>query len=157
MWQSVSTVILAGVGAFIATFAAKLIESFVRKSQSIEGQRDADLAEILQMSSIICDRAEKFWSKSAAELGPENAVLRAHILASQHNLAEVVNRLFTSPGKWECDVKLHKLMIAATGGDFGEPDRDAEPQRLTEIFILSRALDHSAKAARRNLPRKFMS
>lgn len=157
MWQGIGTVMLAGVGAFIASFAAKVIESWVRKSQTVEVQRDADLSDILQMSAKICELSEKIWSSRAADLGHEDAVMRAHVLASQHHLAEVVNDIFTSPGKWDCDIQLHKLMIAATGGDFGEPDREAEPQRLTEIFIAARALDRAAKAARRNLPRQFMS
>ncbi|UXS09187.1 hypothetical protein [Agrobacterium tumefaciens] len=157
MWQSFTTIILAGIGAFIANFAAKYIESWVRRNQLIEAQRDADLQDIFGTITQICDLSEKFWPLSAEALGSQDQILRSHIVALQHHLAELVAEVFTGKDKWDCDVQLHKLMMAATGGDFGEPDREAEAGRLTEIFIASRALNRSTKKARRKLPRRFLS
>lgn len=157
MLESLTTIILAGIGAFIANFAAKYIESWVRRNQAIEAQRDTDLQDIFGTLDQICDLAEKFWPLSAESLGSQDQVLRSHMVALQHHLAELVAEVFTGKDKWDCDLQLHKLMMAATGGDFGEPDREAEAGRLTEIFIASRALKQSTKRARRKLPRSFLS
>ncbi len=155
--QSLSTVLFAGIGAFIANFAAKYIESWVRRSQLLEAQRDTDLQDIFTTIAQICEISEKFWPTSGPELGLEDQILRAHMVALQHHLAELLGEVFTGPDKWDCDIQLHRLMEASTGGSFGDADREAEAGRLTEIFIASRALNRSAKKARRKLPRRFMS
>ncbi|WP_036578322.1 hypothetical protein [Brucella anthropi] len=157
MWGALTTIFLAGIGAFIANFAAKWIESWSRSSQSIETQRDADLQEILLSAKLLCDHSEKFWVKSAIDLGSDDIILRAHMIAQQHQLAEIISELFKGPDKRDCDVEFHKLATAATGGNFGEPDREAEPGRLNEILIASRSLERCAKKARRKLKRKFMA
>ncbi|WP_247997407.1 hypothetical protein [Brucella tritici] len=148
---------MAGIGAFIANFAAKWIESWSRSSQSVESQRDADLQEILLSAKLLCDHSEKLWVKSAAELGSDEIILRAHMIAQQHQLAEIISELFKGTDKQDCDVEFHRLATAATGGDFGDPNRDAEPGRLNEILIASRSLERRAKKARRSLKRKFMA
>lgn len=157
MWQSVGTVLLSGIGAFLAGFAAKWLESWSRGSQIVEAQRDADLADILASAKDLTDIAEKFWTKSATVLGEEDAILKAHMVAAQHHIAEVIAILFKGPAKWNCDVCFHRLALAATGGDCGEPDRDAEPQRLAEILIAFYAIQREVKMARRSLRRSFMA
>jgi len=157
VWQSFSTVVLAGIGAFIANFAAKFIESWVRRSQQIETQRDADLHEIVATVKLIGELSEKFWTKSAAELGTEDLILQSHLKAEQHHLAEVIAEIFSGTDKWDCDIQVHKLATVATGGNFGEPDREAEPGRLAEILITVRALTREAKKGRRRLKRRLMA
>jgi len=129
----------------------------VRRSQSVEAQRDADLQEMVATTKLIGELSEKFWTKSAVELGPEDQMLRSHIMAAQHHLAEINSELFTGQIKWDCDVQLHKLMMAASGGAFGDDDREAEPGRLTEILIAANSVSRQVKKGRRKLPRSFMS
>lgn len=155
--HAVGTLLLAGIGAFIANFAAKFVEAQVRRSQVGETQRDADLQDLVVAAGLLGALSEKFWTKSATELGTEDQILRSHLMAQQHNIAELVNSLFSGENKWDCDVQVHALFKAATGGNFGDENREAEPGRLTEILIAVHSLVHKAKAARRNIKRHFLA
>lgn len=92
--HAVGTLLLAGIGAFIANFAAKFVEAQVRRSQVGETQRDADLQDLIVAAGLLGALSEKFWTKSATELGTEDQILRSHLMAQQHNIAELVNSLF---------------------------------------------------------------
>jgi hypothetical protein len=157
LWQPLGTVLLSGVGAFLASFAAKWVESWSRGGQRIEAQRDADLAAILESIRKLVVLAEEFWTNSAEALGPRDATIQAHMVAVQHNLAELIAVLYTGSDKWDCDICFHKLAIAATGGSYGDPERTAEPEHLAEILIASYSLERQVQKARRNLRRRFMA
>ncbi|MCL6708613.1 hypothetical protein M8R20_16590 [Pseudomonas sp. R2.Fl] len=148
---------LSGLGALIATLISKLIDSFVRHSQSVEARRDDDLAEMITTANLLAQLCEKFWTKSATELGGDNQLLRSHIIAAQHLLTEINAELFTGQPKRECDVLLFRLFDAASGGNFDDPEREAEPGCLTKILIGRNALLREARRSRRKLRRKLLS
>ncbi|WP_094507047.1 hypothetical protein [Brucella thiophenivorans] len=151
------TIFLAGTGALIANFTAKWIESWSRSSQSVEAQRDADLQDMIKSIQLLGEYTEKFWLNSAKDLGSEDIVLRAHMVAQQHEVTQIISDLFKGPEVSECNDEFLKLASAATGGSFGDPDREVEAGRLSEVLIASRSLERKAKKARRNLKRKFMA
>lgn len=154
--QSFWTLVFAGIGAFIASLVAKLVEAWVRRSQTTETQRDSDLQDLIAAAKLFGELAEKFWPKSATDLGEQDQILQAHMKAQQHNISQLVDSLLTGKNKWNCDTQSVKLFNVATGGQFGEPDRPAEPQRLSGILIEMHALVHEAKAARRQIKRGFL-
>ncbi|MGQ3211614.1 hypothetical protein [Shinella sp.] len=155
--EAVWTILLAGIGAFIANFGSKYVETLFQRSKTAEEQRDADVLDLIAAARSLGELSERFWVKSAEDLGVEDQILRSQMIAQQHNIAELVSTLFTGQIKWDCDVKVHYLFTAATGGDFGEPDREAEPGRLTEIFIAVHGLVHQAKAGRRKTRRPWLA
>ncbi|WP_162911535.1 hypothetical protein [Shinella zoogloeoides] len=151
------TIVLAGIGAFIANFGAKYVETLFQRSKNSEDQRNSDLQDLIAAARSLGEMSERFWVKGASDLGMEGQVLRSQMIAQQHNIAELVETLFTSPIKWDCDVKVHALIEHATGGDFWEPDREADPGRLTAILVAVHGLVHAAKAGRRKMRHNWLA
>lgn len=154
---SYGTVLAAGIGAFIANFAAEWIKALVRKSQLVEVNRDQDLASLLKSVEELQTIAEEFWSKSAADLGVRDAILRAKIISKQTHVLNLVASLFTGPLKYDCDAAFTPVMTALSGGDFGDADRAAAPEFLTDIFQHSQAFSQLAILRRRGLPRGVLA
>lgn len=151
------TLIAAGVGAFLANFFAEMVKGWVRRSQSVEAARDEDLGTMLKMIDELQEIATEYWTATGAELTNREPVLRARIVARQQHLLELIAHLFTGGPKRECDVLVTKLLDAVGGGDFGEPDRPAEPERLTAVYQHSLAFIHLAKKCRRGLKRGLLA
>lgn len=151
------TLVAAGVGAFLANFIAEIIKGQVRRSQSLELARDEDLATMLRMVEDLQDLATTYWLSGAAALEEQEPVLRARIVARQQHLLNLIAHLFTGNPKHECDVMATSLLDAIGGGNFGEPDREAEPQRLASVYNYSLSLSHLAKRCRRELKRGLLA
>lgn len=151
------TLFAAGVGAFFANFIAEFMKSLVRKSQNIELARDDDLSTLLKWVDEMQVLATEYWTKSGQDLGSEEPVLRARIVARQQNTLDIVAHLFNGDPKRVCDVDFTRFMDAVGGGDFGEPDRPADPRRLVSVYRLGLAFMHLAKRSRRNLKRGWLA
>jgi hypothetical protein len=152
------TVLWAGVGAFIAHFVTQGGDAFIRHSQLRESQRDADLAEILLTVERMGDICKRYWISAATESPKDDLVARSEIMAAQTRLLELIALLYKgSKTKQDCDVELHRLIDAATGGDFADPDRQPDPGRLTLVLIACAKLAHQAKTTRRKLRRRFLA
>lgn len=154
---SATTLISSAIGALLATLAAEFIKSLVRRTQLAETQRDIDLADILNCIIDINATAEKYWLKSAAELGADRYVMEAQIRAKLHHTAKLIAGLFSAPLKYECDTAHHKLMDAVSGGNFGEPDREPMPERLTHVSVTAMDLRHIVSTQRRKLKRGVLA
>ena len=99
-----------------------------------------------------------YWSKSNAELGDEFPTLRGRIVARQQNVSELITSLFgANPLKYDCDAALIPVLDAVSGGDFGNPQKLAEVERLSAIYVSSSRLCHVAKSSRRKLPRAWLA
>ena len=147
----------AGVGAFIANFAAEFVKGRVRKSQSVESARDEDLGRLLRMVSDLEELATEYWTASGPSLGSNEILLRAKIVARQQHLLELIAHMFTGQPKRECDVVVTDLLDAIGGDDFGVPDRDAHPERLTAVYQYSLKFGHLAQKKRRSLRRGWLA
>lgn len=158
MWASIGqTLVAAAVGAFAANFIAELVKGQVRRSQSQESARDDDLATMLRMVEELQGLATDYWTESGGDLGAREPILRARIVARQQHVLELIAHLFSDDPKRECDVLITKLLHAVGGGDFGDPDRPAEPERLTAVYQHSLAFIHLAKKCRRGLKRGILA
>lgn len=152
-----STIIAAAIGAFSANFIGEWVKSFVRRSQSRETQRNDDLNEILKIINELGQLSEKYWPFSANELGQERHVLVSQIVSKQHYLSRLIADAYTAPLKYDCDVAVHDFMHVLTGDEFGEPDRTAQPERLTKILTNNLELAHTVRQTRRKLKRYFLA
>lgn len=151
------TIAAAGSGAFLANFAAEIIKAWVRRSQSVELNRDDDLKEILKAIAEVQELSEKFWMSSNDELGKDCAIIRSRILARQQYVLGLIASLLSGDTKKNCDYEFTYVMNAVSGGDFMEPDRQAEPNRLIEIQQKCLKFCHTARVARRQLHRGIMA
>jgi hypothetical protein len=157
-WSVVGgTLVAAGLGALIANFAAEWVKGLVRKGQAIESARDEDLGLIHRMVEELQEISTSYWSSSGLQLGDKEPQLRAQIVARLQHINELVAALFTGPPKHECDVLLISVMDSVGGGDFGEPDRSAAPERLTAIYKNCLSFAHLARQQRRLLKRGLLS
>jgi len=153
----VQTVAAAGVGAFLANIIAELIKGQVRRSQSEETAHDDDLASIVKMVEELQILATEYWTSSGTELGAKECILRARIVSSQQHILNLVAHLFRGDAKKDCDVLATKLLDAIGGGDFGDPDRPAEPERLTAVYQYGLSFIHLSKKCRRALKRGWLA
>lgn len=151
------TVIAAAVGAFLANLIAELIKARVRRGQFIEAARDEDLASIVKMVDELQTLSTDYWTSSGAELGQRESILRARMVARQQHILDLVADLFSGGAKMDCDVLATKLLDAVGGGDFGDPDRPAEPERLTAVFQNGLSFTHLVKKCRRKLKRGLLA
>jgi hypothetical protein len=147
----------AGIGAFIASFAAEFVKGRSRKSQSVEAARDEDLARILRMVTELEALATEYWTVSGPSLAGKEILLRAQIVARQQHLLELVADLFSGQSKRECDVVVTDLLDAIGGGAFGDPDRAEQPERLTAVYQYSLKFGHLAQKMRRALKRGMLA
>lgn len=151
------TLIAAGLGALLANFFAELVKGFVRRSQLHEAVRDDDLATMLSLVEQLDSLATDYWSHSGAELAERETLLRAKIVSRQQHLLALIADLFNGEPKRDCDVVITRLLNAVGGDSFGEPDRPAQPERLTAVYLECLAFTRIAKKSRRSLKRAFLA
>ena len=152
-----ATAAAAAIGAFLATFTAEWIASMARGGQAWEGHRNADLEDICEATDALRKLGEEYWTKSAADLGGREAVLSAHIVATQHHVALLYSALFTGDSKRDCDVAYTRMLDAVSGGDFGSPQRAASPDRLQRIHLTALTFRHTVRMERRKIKRKLLA
>jgi hypothetical protein len=157
IWAAAGTLVAAGIGAFIASFVAEFVKGRSRKSQYIESARDEDLARILLMVAELETLATDYWTESGPSLAEREILLRARIVARQQHLLELIAHLFNGDAKRECDVVVTDLLDAIGGGDFGDPDREAQPERLTGVYQYGLKFGHLAQKMRRSLKRGMLA
>lgn len=153
-----TAIFAALIGAFGANFASEYVKSLVRKSQTLEIERDELLIQIETSLDEMLEAAEDLWAYDASdkELG-EEIILRAKIVGHQHYLLVGIAALLTGNSKRECDVKLTKLFDAISGGDFGSSNREKSEKNLVDVNIYIRELKHLTRKSRKSLPRKLLS
>jgi hypothetical protein len=152
-----TTIFAAGVGAFIAHFAAEYAKAVGRKSQSAEQIRDEDLDEILVTTRELQELAVAFWGKGCADLGQDAFDIKAKIVARQHHVLTVVARLFSEASKRDCDASFTYLMDAVSGDNFDDPDRPPSPERFSTIYLNTLNFCHTVKVSRRKIPRGWFA
>lgn len=151
------TLFAAALGAFVANFIAEVVKGRVRRSQSLEAARDDDLRSMLLMVDELQSLSTDYWTATGAELGGRETILRARIVARQQHLLDLIAHLFTGDAKRDCDVMVMKLLDAVGGGDFGDPDRGAAPERLTGVYQYGLSFSHLATTSRRGLKRGILA
>ena len=153
---SLGAFLSAGLGAIVSTFGSEFVKRLLSRNDVLEQSRDADLSRICKEIVDLRKNAADYWSKDAEALEATDAVIAAHIVASQQVLADLVASMFHGrQEKWDCDVHMDAAFRTLTGGEFLSGDRKAEPQRLSKAFVDLARLERHAIEGRRSLPRKW--
>lgn len=147
----------AGVGALLSNLGAEWVKTIVRRGQTQELIRDAELQKIQSEIEQIRILSERFWGSNAATLGDERSLMISKLVAALHTISETYASLLSGPSKHDCDMSFMKAHEAITGGDFDAPDRAANYQRLTKIFVSLTNLDRTATNGRRALKRQWLA
>lgn len=152
-----TTAVSAAAGTIFGLVLKELLAGIVRRSQKIETNRDSDVAEIYSTIESIRDLADEFWTKSASELAERDMIVSGRLTAGLHQTNLLYTGLFTGPAKQDCDVAHLHFMDAVGGGEFGQPDRQAEPFRLATVHSTALTLKDVIRRRRRDLPRNLFS
>ena len=153
----IAVAISAAGGTVFGLVSTELVAGIVRRHQRHEKARDDDLAEIVQSIDAVRSLADEYWCATPHSLGARDLILSARMVGALHHINTIISDLFTDAAKRECDVKWFKFYDAAANGDFQEPTRGAEPERLTAIHTTALLLKHSVARERRKLRYKWFA
>tara|TARA_R110002020_G_scaffold10801_22_gene41092 strand:- start:16543 stop:16971 length:429 start_codon:yes stop_codon:yes gene_type:complete len=138
-------------------FATEWVSGVVRRHQRHEKARDDDVDEIIATIDAVRTLADEYWSTSPSELGARESILDGRIVGGLHHINLLIAGLFTGPAKRECDVAAFRFSDASASGDFGDPDRQAEPARLSSVHSAALTLKHLVRTQRRKLKYKTLA
>ncbi|NPD21470.1 hypothetical protein [Alterinioella nitratireducens] len=155
-WEAFSAAIFGTVFGPVVT---RLLSTWFGRSLRKEQDRDDQLDQLCGILELLLDDCVAFWGVPAQEMGHDRAQLMATISARLHAINGLQNQLFfghntslkAAQKEWR---DLHR---AATGANFDEEDRPADPARLTAILQVGWTLKRVLKSRRQALPRGWFS
>jgi hypothetical protein len=151
------TAVSAAIGTLIAALLKEFVPALVRRFQAAEASRDDDLAQILSSLDMLRELADQYWPQSAMDLGAKEPLLRSHIMANVQHINGLAAALFTGALKQDADMAFIPFMNAISGDDFGDVDRPASPERLTQIHLTALGYRREIIALRRRIPRHLLA
>ncbi len=151
-----NTVFSAGIGTIFGLVAKEFFSDLVRRHQKLEMDRDSDVGEIHSAIEMIRDLSDEFWIHDAIDLAEQDEVASGRLTAALHQNNLLITGLFTGDAKRRCDIAHMRFMDAVGGGDFGQSNRKAAPQRLRTIHIAALNLKDVVRRERRKLKSKFL-
>ncbi|MCJ8138577.1 hypothetical protein [Falsirhodobacter halotolerans] len=123
------------LGAASGPFLKNFIEGWFARGIRFRANNQAMVDEACEHLDIVLEEAFSYWNSSAADLGKHDTIYAARITMRLHHVSHLIAQRFESHPKVSVSLaqKISDLMSYATGGTFGEPDREAEPRLLSAI------------------------
>ncbi len=157
------TVVSAGLGALGATLLTELVRGRVRRAQTLEAQRDADVEYLIAKVEEVLVAATSYWASDARKDELSDVLLSSKVIAGQMAISQRVAALFSVEGitnreemrsaRDYAQKKLEIFMDTATSGLFLSRNRERDLGKIRTIHLAAEDLKFTLRELRRTMRR----
>jgi hypothetical protein len=141
------------LGGLFSHIALKLVNTIFANARRREEDLDNYLEDLRQALDRLVEDCEQYWSFLGDTPPPDEAVRAARIVATLHDINGLALSLFQEfPSKWELTrAEWAVLYESASGGEFKNPERSPDPDRLQAIALHALALKRDVRVRRNQI------